>query len=225
MPGYTIELNLEGRTAVVVGLGAVGRRKAAGLLAAGARVVGVDPMASTTGGEPLAGIEVLAEPYRDQHLSGAFLAVAAATPEVNRRVVRDAKGLGILGCSASDPGEGDFVVPATWTSGPLVLTVSTSGASPALAAALRDRAVEALGPAAAGLAAILVELRPLVLARVPDSAARRPLFLEWADPKWLALWQEEGPEAVRRDLVRRIEQAAASGPADSAHGREDRPEP
>ena len=45
MPGYPIELDLAGRTALVVGLGAVGRRKAAGLVEAGARVVGVDPAA------------------------------------------------------------------------------------------------------------------------------------------------------------------------------------
>ena len=45
---------------------------------------------------------------------------------------------------------GDFTLPAVWRSGPLMLTVSTSGASPALARALRDRAAEALGPAPAG---------------------------------------------------------------------------
>ena len=43
MPGYPIELELRDRTVLVVGLGAVGRRKAAGLARAGARVIGVDP--------------------------------------------------------------------------------------------------------------------------------------------------------------------------------------
>ena len=43
MPPYPIELDLTGRTALVVGLGAVGCRKAVGLVEAGARVVGVDP--------------------------------------------------------------------------------------------------------------------------------------------------------------------------------------
>jgi siroheme synthase (precorrin-2 oxidase/ferrochelatase) len=110
-------------------------------------------------------------------------------------------------CSASDPGEGDFTVPAVWRSGSLVLTVSTTGASPALAAALRDRAAEALGPAAAGLAALLAELRPLVLASVDDPDARRRILAEWGDPRWLALWAEQGPEAVRRALEQRLEES------------------
>ena len=80
MSRYPIELDLSGRTALVVGLGAVGRRKAAGLLAAGARVVGVDPSPAVVVPPR---IEVRAEPYRAAHLDGASLAFATATPEVN----------------------------------------------------------------------------------------------------------------------------------------------
>jgi precorrin-2 dehydrogenase/sirohydrochlorin ferrochelatase len=203
MPGYPIELDLCGRTVLVVGLGAVGRRKAAGLLAAGARVVGIDPAAT----DVPAGVEVRAEPYRPAQLEGISLAVAAASPEVNRQVVADARRLSIWVSSASDPDEGDFIIPAVWRSGPLLLTVSTSGASPALAAALRDRAAAVLGPAA-GLAAILAELRPEVLARLGDDPdARRRVLADWADPRWLDLCRTDGPDAVRRALIRTMEDA------------------
>ena len=206
MPAYPIELDLNGRTVLVVGLGPVGRRKAAGLKEAGARVIGVDPAADRLDPAALEGIEVRGEAYHAEHLRGVSLAIAAAPPEVNRRVVADARRAGVWGCSTSDPGAGDFTVPAVWRSGPLVLTVSTSGASPALAAALRDRAAEALGPAAAGLATVLAELRPVVLARLDDPAARRRILAEWADPRWLALWTEQGPDAVRRALEQRLEE-------------------
>ena len=43
MPGYPIELDLRGRSALVVGLGPGRVRKASVLVEAGARVVGVDP--------------------------------------------------------------------------------------------------------------------------------------------------------------------------------------
>jgi siroheme synthase-like protein len=184
----------------------VGRRKAAAVLAAGGRVIGVDPAAGDLDAESVAGIDVVSAPYRAELLQGVSLAIAAGPPEVNRRVIADARELGLWACSTSDPEEGDFTVPAVWRSGPLVLTVSTTGASPALAAALRVRAAEALGPAAPGLAALLAQLRPLVRERVPDPRARRRIFREWGDPRWLTLWIEQGPDAVRQALMRRIEE-------------------
>jgi siroheme synthase-like protein len=211
MPGYPIELDLRGKTAVVVGLGTVGRRKAAGLVEAGARVVGVDPAIGPENAPE--GVEVRAEPYRDEHLGGASLAIAAATAEVNRRVVADARRMGVWVGSASEPAEGDFAVPAVWRDGPLTLTVSTGGASPALAAALRDRAAGALGPSAAGLVALLAELRPIAMARVAEAGRRRRLLADWADPRWLELWASDGPEAVRDALLRGIAEAAGPGGA------------
>jgi precorrin-2 dehydrogenase / sirohydrochlorin ferrochelatase len=205
MSVYPIELKLEGRTVLVVGLGPVGRRKAASLAVAGARVVGIDPAATRLDAAAFAGVEVRSEPYRAEHLQGVSLVIAAGPPEVNRRVVADARNLGVWVNSASEPEEGDFTVPAIWRSGPLVLTVSTSGASPALAAVLRDQAAHALGPAAAGLTALLAELRPLALKLMADPEIRHRLLSEWADPRWLKLWTEQGPEVVRRELLKRIE--------------------
>ncbi|HEX8202685.1 MAG TPA: bifunctional precorrin-2 dehydrogenase/sirohydrochlorin ferrochelatase [Isosphaeraceae bacterium] len=208
MPGYTIELDLTGRRALVVGLGRVGRRKAAGLVEAGALVLVVDPGPSAT--DPPPGVEVRAEPYRADHLRGAALAIAAAPAAINRRVVADAKARGIWVSSASEPASGDFAVPATWRDGPVTLTVSTAGASPALAAVLRDRAAAALGPGASGLARLLAELRPRVLALLPDPEARRRLLTTWADPLWLDLWASAGPDAVLRELNGALARAVAN---------------
>ncbi|MHC5542850.1 hypothetical protein ACYOEI_31900, partial [Singulisphaera rosea] len=60
-------------------------------------------------------------------------------------------------------------------------------------------------PAASGFAALLAELRPRVLALRSDPEVRRRLFADWADPRWLELWQRQGPEEVRRQLVEQIE--------------------
>jgi siroheme synthase-like protein len=209
MSGYPIELDIQGRAALIVGLGSVGRRKLSGLLVAGARVLVVDP--SIEPGDVPAGVEVRVEPYRAEHLHGVSLVFAAGPPELNRQVVADAKVAGIWVSSASEPADGDFSVPAVWRSGGLLLTVSTAGASPALATVLRDRAATALGPAAAGLAALLAELRPLVLARLADPQARRRVLADWADPRWLDLWTEHGPDAVRAEL-NRILLCESSGP-------------
>jgi siroheme synthase-like protein len=210
MPGYPIELDLRGRRVLVVGLGAVGLRKAEGLATAGAHVIGVDPAPGERRAEDVVSsppIEIRREPYRAAHLKGVSLAIAAATAAVNSRVVADARRARIWVCSTSDPGAGDFTVPAVWRDGPLTLTVATAGASPALAVALRDRAVQALGPAAAGLAELLAELRGEVLARLASPAARRRLLADWADPRWLDRWLSDGPEAVRQTLLRALEEA------------------
>jgi precorrin-2 dehydrogenase/sirohydrochlorin ferrochelatase len=197
MPSYPIELDLRGITAVVVGLGPVGRRKASGLVEAGARVIGIEPILVEF---PGLAIEIVAETYRAEHLQGASLVFAAATHEVNRSVVLDAKARGIWVNSASDPTSGDFSLPATWRDGPITLTVSTSGASPALASALRDRASRALGPSASGLASLLLELRPEVLARISDPETRRNALAEVAQPRWLDFFDREGVEATRSAL-------------------------
>ena len=208
MSGYPIELNLEGRPVLVVGLGQVGRRKVAGLREVGAWVVVVDPRGA--GSDVPVGVEVRAEPYEARHLDGVALAFAAATPEVNRRVVNDAQRLGVWVNTASEPDQGDFRVPALWRDGAICLTVTTSGASPALARVLRDRAAEALGPAAVGLVDLLAEWRPKVLETVANPAARRRLLTGGADPALLRLWQAEGPEAVRRVLLARLDDVARS---------------
>ena len=192
-PGYPITLDLAGRLVLVVGLGLVGTRKAIGLVAAGARVVGVDP---GPGVEAPTGVEHRAEPFRGDHLEGAALAFAAATPEVNRLVVAEARGRGVWVNAASDPELGDFALPATRRDGPVTLAVSTGGASPALARSLCDRAAGAIAGSGA-LAGLLAELRPIAIARRADPEARRRLLASWGEARWLDLLAEGGPGAVR----------------------------
>ncbi len=195
---YPINLDVRGWLAVVVGLGAVGRRKTLGLIEAGAMVRGVDPQGWDRAAE--LGIDLRVETYHPSLLAGARLAIAAAAPEVNAAVVADARGLGILIASASDPTSGNFTVPALWRSGPITLTVATGGASPALATTLRDRAAAALGPEAPLLARLLIDLRAEAHARITDLHLRRLALQCAGDPAWLERISRDGGAATSEAL-------------------------
>ena len=146
-PGfYSMQLNLSGRLCVVVGGGAVGRRKLAGLLQAGARIRLIDAAATSV---PPAGdaLEFLERPYRDGDLEGAFLAFAATdNPTVNAAVAAEARRRGIPVNRADDGPDSDFILPASLRRGDLLFSVASGGRSPALAAILRDRLAEHFGP-------------------------------------------------------------------------------
>ncbi len=203
---FPVVLNLAGRTVVVIGGGVVGMRKAAAAQAAGAVVRIVDPEKSLGGLAPPARQDTvhIAEPYRPEHLDGAFLVFACATPAVNAQVVADAKARHILVNSATDPAHGDFTLPSVVRSGDLTLAVSTGGAAPALARRLREKFESEFDAAFADWVRVLAEVRTVVLTEVPDHDRRRELLDGFAEWPWLARLRAEGADVVKRAMLARL---------------------
>ncbi len=195
-PLFPIFLRLAGRLVVVIGGGAVGRRKAAALRRAGARVRLVCPERPEDAGE----VEWVAAPYSPEHLEGAVLVFAAATPEVNARVVADARARGVWVNAASAPEEGNFFLGAALRRGGLVLAVSTAGAAPALARAVRDRLEAEFEETFAAWVDLLAEMRSEARARIPDASRRREILEGWCRWEWLERLRREGADAVRAAL-------------------------
>src|SRR5579884_2852015 len=196
---FPLFVNLSGRLAVVVGGGEVGRRKAQAVLAGGGRVrlVCLEPKPA---GTAFAAIDWHATPYSDSYLDDAFLVFAAATAEVNRQVVRDARARGVLVNVADDPVASDFLMPATLRRGPLTVAVSTGGTAPALAREVRRLLDELFDDAFASWLEALADLRPVILARVADHDQRRRLFRQLAERAWWERFRHEDQEVVRRML-------------------------
>ena len=156
---YPVNLVLEGRPCLVVGGGAIAARKAAGLLACGARV---HVVALQVGDEvrALDGLTWEERAYRPGDVSGYRLVVAATgDPSVNRAVYDDGEAAGVWVNSADDPDHCSATLPAVLRRGSLMVTVSTGGHSPALAAWLRDRLADEVGPEYEVLAGLLAAER------------------------------------------------------------------
>ncbi|MFH0964169.1 MAG: NAD(P)-dependent oxidoreductase [Planctomycetota bacterium] len=194
---YPVGLLLFDRLCVVVGGGPVARRKAESLLASGARVrivaAGLEPETAA-----LAGVELVRETYRAEHLAGARVVIAATdSAEVNRQVARDAEAAGALANVVDDPGACDFLVPARLDKGALMIAVQTRGASPALAATLCRRIGAMLPEGIENFAAALARARDEVFARVPDPRRRREVLSHLGSEEALQLFEREGLAAFR----------------------------
>jgi siroheme synthase-like protein len=143
---------------LVVGGGTVAASKVAGLVAAGADV---HVVALAVGAEVKAQPVTWEErPYAVGEAAGyRFVVTATDDPEVNAQVFRDGEAAGVFVNAADDPAHCSATLPARLDRGPLLVTVSTSGHSPALAGWLRDRLGEVVGPEHEALLDLLSEAR------------------------------------------------------------------
>jgi len=172
---YPLFLDLAECRCLLVGAGRVGRRKAATILECGpASLLVLDPgLDDTAFRASLSGLDctpLRCEPraFTPEDLDGISL-VFTATPsaEVNSAIARLCQASGIL-CNAAGPldedAHGNFIVPAHVKDGPLVLALSTSGGSPALARALKEDLESWLGAGYSRLVRLLEVLRPRLIA-------------------------------------------------------------
>ncbi len=144
--GYPVMLRLAGKRVLVVGAGRVAARKVEALVDAGALVTIVAPVVTA---DLAARHDVTIEQrfYVSDDVAGYWLVVVCTDdPVVQQRVFDDGERLGVWVNAADDPDRCSFTLPAVARRGPVIVAVSTSGASPALAQVLRDRAAAAALP-------------------------------------------------------------------------------
>jgi siroheme synthase-like protein len=174
---YMACIDLRGRDCLVVGGGSVATEKVAGLLDCDAAVTVVAPAIDAELRElPVTLVERRFEPA---DVDGRLLVIAATDDRsVNEAVSRAAAARNILCNVADDPELCSFILPAIVRQDPIVVGVSTGGASPALAQRLRRDIGELVGPEHAQLARRLESLRPWAKRALPTYAERRDYFQE-----------------------------------------------
>ena len=178
---YPLMLDVTARLLVVVGGGAVAVRKVKGLLEAGAtRVRVVSPEHHP---EMPPGVDRVKSTYEPRHLDGADLVFAATdSPDVNEQVVADARRRGVFASRTDDGDAGDFVTPARFQEGEVIVTVMAG--SPALAVVIRNALARRMDRRHLKMAHAMRQLRPLIrqsgLAPEKRAAVMRDLAREEA---------------------------------------------
>lgn len=154
-----IELRPSAGPALVVGGGAVAMRRARNLSEGGFAVTVIAP-AILDDIRRLPGIACFEREFADTDIgeSARWALVVACTDqrEVNRRAGEAARAQGIPVVVADSQEESTAFTPATLRDGDLLVAVSTGGADPALARAVRERIAGALGT---GWAEVVVAAR------------------------------------------------------------------
>ena len=171
-----IYLNIRGQPCLVVGGGDVATRKVELLLRAQARVTVVAPelCPALTELRNTGQLIHLAATFRDDLVGGQRVLIAATDDAVVNRAVAEAAQRQNIPVNVVDKPElCTFIMPAIIDRSPVIVAVSSGGASPVLARLLRAR-LESLVPAAYGrLATLVSSFRDKVKSRFAPGADRR----------------------------------------------------
>jgi precorrin-2 dehydrogenase/sirohydrochlorin ferrochelatase len=163
---YPVFLDLKERLCVVLGGGRVAERKVKTLLRAGARVKVISPQLTASLARLKDGkrISHLSRAYRKNDLRGAFLAIGATDDRsINERIFREAAAGRIPVNVVDDPAHSSFIVPSIVKKKALLVAISTSGKSPALARVLRQKLEKEIGPEYEGFLKLLGRVRAKLL--------------------------------------------------------------
>ena len=212
MRDLPIFLDMRDRAAAVIGAGVVAARRAELLIRAGARVTVFAPTLSDEFLE-LAGKPNLRHAPRDpapEDLAGASLCFIATEDEgLIERTRAAAKSAGALVNVADRPKLSDFIMPSIVDRSPLVIAVSTGGASPILGRMLKAR-LESLIPAAYGrLAGLMSGYRDRLATAIPTQTMRRRFWETVLEGPIAEAALAGNEDAARTHLAREIERWAS----------------
>jgi len=176
---YPVHLDINNRNVLVVGGGSVGTRKVKTLLDCGARVTVVSPEVSRQLRELAASgdIKLAERSYQSEDLNGVFVVIGATDDEtLNQQISSDADRLNTLCNIADRPEVCNFILPSIVQRDDLVITISTSGKSPALAKKLRKTLENQFGEEYGTLLQLMGAIRKKLLQQAHKPEAHKPLF-------------------------------------------------
>lgn len=176
---YPAFLRLAGRPCLVVGGGEIAAQKVGALLSNQADVTVISPHLNSTLAEHAAAghIHHRAKEYAHGDLAGFRLVIAATDDEkVQHQVAEEAASSGVLVNVVDRPELCDFIVPSVLERGDLLIAVSTSGQSPAMARRIRQQLEPQFGAQYAQALQLLGKLRQHLAAVAAAPAERKRIL-------------------------------------------------
>jgi len=196
---YPIFMDIKGKPCVVIGGGRVAERKVLSLLNAGAKVCVVSPRL-TDGIKKLVRerrVKVIKRAYKQGDIDSAFLAYSATDKrEINREIFKEAKGKGILLNVVDVPDMCNFIVPSVVERGDLLIAISTSGKSPALAKRIRKRLGKEFGEEYAVFVKVMGCIRRGLLKKGMESHKNKKIFEKLVNSSLMDLIKQKNRKAI-----------------------------
>jgi len=193
MKYYPVHLDIQNRNCLVVGGGGVGTRKVKTLLDCGARVTLVSPKVSPQLRDLAASGDIILKErsYQSDDLSNMFLVIGATDDEkLNKQISSDADRLNTLCNIADRPEVCNFILPSIVHRDDLVITISTSGQSPAMAKKLRKSLENQFGKEYGTLLRLMGAIRKKLLQQAHEPEAHKPLFEQLINSDLIGMIQE-----------------------------------
>lgn len=176
---YPVNLDIQNRKCLVVGGGSVGTRKVMTLLECGAIVTVVDPDVAEELLELAEKnmIELKKRHYESSDIEGMFLVIGATdNEELNWQINKDAERQNKLCNIADRPEACNFILPSIVNRGNLVITISTSGKSPAFAKKMRQDLEKQFGEEYDEFLQLMGAIRKKALSEKHEPEAHKHLF-------------------------------------------------
>lgn len=198
---YPVFLNIQGKKCVVVGGGDVAWRKVCSLKEAGAKVTVVSPEFCHEL-EKETEIERIRQKYDEVFLKEALVVIASTDDEeVNKKIYYDAIKRGQLVNVVDKPEFCSFIVPASVMRGDLCISISTGGASPALARNVREFLEKQFGDEYGAFTKLLSEMRRKVLSEVSQESIRRDILQRIAGLDMLEIVKKSGVSETKKKIL------------------------
>jgi precorrin-2 dehydrogenase/sirohydrochlorin ferrochelatase len=204
MKYYPIYLDIKDKKCLVVGGGSVGTRKVETLLECGAKVtvISIDASEKLKKLSNSRVIQLEKRAFQINDLEGVFLVVGATDDEdLNVRIHAAAESRRVLCNIADRPEVCNFILPSIVNRGDLIISISTSGKSPAFAKKLRKQLEAQFGNEYAEFLNLMGVIRKKLLSKDREPEAHKHLFEQLIETDLVQMLKNADIEAINTLLL------------------------